>query len=65
MKRIKLHLMACVLFSPIVLLFCSAILCVIFGVLYCYFLYRFGGTKTGNKFFKRYYHEILRLENML
>lgn len=65
MKRIKLHLQACVLFAPVIFLLSSTIIFVLLGVLYCYFLYRFSSTKIGSSFLKRYYHEILRLEDML
>lgn len=65
MKRIKLHLIACVLFMPIVLLFCNSLLCVLFCALYLCLFQKFCRTKSGNKFIRCYYHEILRLENML
>ncbi len=65
MTRIKLHLQACVLFTPVILLLSSTIIVMLLGVFYCYFLYKFSSTKNGSRFLKRYYHEILRLENLL
>nr|DAT65180.1 MAG TPA: hypothetical protein [Caudoviricetes sp.] len=65
MKRIKIHLQACVLFTPVILLLSSTIIFVLLAVLYCYLLYRFSSTKIGSSFLRRYYHEILRLENNL
>ena len=65
MTRIKLHLQACALFAPAILLLSSTIIVMLLGVLYCYFLYRFSSTKIGSRFLKRYYHEILRLEHTL
>lgn len=65
MKRIKLHLQACALSMPVILLLSSTIIFVLLAVLYCYFLYRFSSTKIGSSFLRRYYHEILRLEHML
>ena len=65
MKRIKLHLIACVLFMPVMLLFCGSLLCVLFCALYLCLFQKFCRTKSGNKFIRSYYHEILRLENML
>lgn len=65
MKRIKLHLIACVLFMPVMLLFCGSLLCVLFCVVYCYMLQKLCRTESGSRFIRCYYHEILRLENML
>lgn len=66
MKRIKLHLQACVLFAPVILLLSSTIMCVLLGVLYCSIIvFWWSSTKYGRKFLRSYYKEILRLENML
>ena len=65
MKRIKLHLIACVLFMPVMLLFSGSLLCVLLCVVYCYMLQKLCRTESGSKFICNYYHEILRLENML
>lgn len=65
MKRIKLHLQAFALFAPAIILLSSTIIFVLLDVLYCYLLYRFSSTKNGSSFLRRYYHEILRLENNL
>nr|DAR09436.1 MAG TPA: hypothetical protein [Caudoviricetes sp.] len=66
MKGLRMHFQACVLFAPVVMLFCGTFLCVLFGLLYCSIIvFWWSSTKYGRKFLRSYYHEILRLENML
>ena len=66
MKRIKLHLQALVLFMPIILTLSSTIIIALFGAIYfAWLVFKWSSTINGKRFFRRYYHEILRLENML
>lgn len=66
MKGLIKHFQACVLFTPVAMLFCGTFLCVLFGLLYCSIIvFWWSSTKYGRKFLRSYYHEILRLENML
>jgi uncharacterized protein (DUF2062 family) len=67
MKRIKLHLQACALFAPVfVALMCSTIILALIGAIYfAWIVFKWSSTINGRRFLRRYYHEILRLENML
>ena len=66
MKRIKLHLQACVLFTPAVIgLICGAIIIAPLSLIYFIGLYRWSKTRNGRIFLRAYYREILRLENNL
>lgn len=67
-KRICLHLIAFVVLMPCVLVFnVSGEWWVNFlGGIYCaYLAILVNESETAQKFLRRYYHEILRLENML
>jgi hypothetical protein len=65
MKRMKLHLQACALFMPVILLLSSMIIIVLLSLIYFIGLYRWSKTRNGRVFLRAYYREILRLENML
>jgi len=66
MKRVLLHLQALALFLPCLLVLSDGHFLVnVLGVVYVAVLYRLSSTRKGKKFFLRYYHEILRLENMM
>ena len=65
MKSIKIHLQACVLFAPVILLLSSTIIIVLLALIYFIGLYRWSKTRNGRNFLRSYYREILRLENML
>lgn len=65
MKRIKLHLQACVLFTPVILLLSSTTIIVLLSLIYFIGLYRWSKTRNGRIFLRAYYREILRLENNL
>ncbi|WP_333615714.1 hypothetical protein [Bacteroides pyogenes] len=66
MKRIKLHLRAALLFAPAFFVLSSTIILVLLGAIYfSWLVFRWSSTIKGRKFLRAYYHEILRLENML
>lgn len=66
MKRVLLHLQALALFLPCLLIFSDGHFLVNFlGMIYVAVLFRLSRTRSGKKFLRRYYHEILRLENMM
>ena len=67
MKRIKLHLQAFALFAPVVCsLMCSTIIIPALGLIYfAWLVIVWSSTINGRRFLRRYYHEILRLENNL
>lgn len=67
MKRITLHLTACMLFAPCLLAFTSGcLLANAAGTLYAGCLvYMSGHTAKGRKFTRKYYREVLRLEKLL
>lgn len=65
MKRIKLHLQACALFTPVILLLSSTIIIVLLSLIYFIGLYRWSKTRNGRNFLRSYYREIMRLERML
>lgn len=65
MKRIKLHLQACALFTPVILLLSSTIIFVLLAIIYSVGVYRWSKTRNGRIFLRAYYREILRLENIL
>jgi len=67
-KRIALHLIALVVLMPCMLVFnISEKLWVnILGLIYCCYLYIIlNESDAAKRFVRRYYHEILRLQNML
>ena len=66
MDRIILHLAALVVLLPLVLLVSDALVLNFFGLLYLVWLCCFAAqSDSGKRFCRRYYHEILRLENMM
>lgn len=67
LKTLKLHLSAFALFAPIFVLLGSAnfFVMLLSGVYFGWLVFGFSHTKVGSKFFRSYYHEILRLENMM
>lgn len=66
MKRLKLHLKACVLFTPMIIGFISgAMFVLLLCLIYSIGLYRWSFTKSGRIFLRSYYREIMRLEHML
>ena len=67
MKRIVLHLTALAVLLPVTAVFSNGNLVFNFlGLLYAVWLFIFlNDSGTGRRFLRRYYHEILRLENMM
>lgn len=67
MKTLKLHLSAFALFAPVFVLLGSAnfFVMLLSGVYFGWLVFGFGQTKTGKKFYRSYYREIIRLENMM
>ena len=67
MKRIALHLVALAVFLPCTLIVCGGSVVVnLLGVVYLAWLVLVASrTDTGRRFIRRYYHEILRLENFM
>lgn len=65
MKRMKLHLQAFALFAPVLLIMCSTIIAVLGCIYLAWLVFCWSGTISGRRFLRRYYHEILRLENSL
>ena len=66
MKRLKLHLKACVLFTPMIIGFISgAMFVLLLCLIYSIGLYRWSRTISGRKFLCSYYREMMRLERML
>lgn len=74
MKRIMLHLEMLALLLPCLLMFsCKVrfdklnvgIMLSFLGVCYFGLLLVLSGTDAGKRFLRRYYHEIMRLENSL
>ena len=67
MKRIILHLVALAVFLPCTLIVCDgSIVFNLLGVIYVVWLVLVASrTDTGRRFIRRYYHEILRLENFM
>lgn len=66
MKQTALHAVAFAAFSPLVLVTCEDVSTIIFGLLYALALgSTINRTKAGRRFLRRYYREILRLENSL
>lgn len=66
MKRVKLHLQAFALFTPVIIgIICSTIIIVLLVLIYSIGLYRWSKTRNGRKFLRSYYREVLRLESNL
>lgn len=68
MKRIILHLTALVVLMPCLLMFnvSGEIWINLLGFIYvCYLFISWNESESVRKFVRRYYHEILRLENMM
>ena len=68
MKRIILHLTALVVLMPCLLMFnfSGEIWINLLGFVYvCYLFILWNESESARKFVRRYYHEILRLENMM
>ena len=64
-RRISLHLVAFVAFTPCLLIFSVNIYGFV-GCIYaaCLFIYT-SKTERGKRFMRNYYHEVLRIENSL
>ncbi len=67
MKRIKLHICAFILFAPVIILPMSStiILQILSAVYFGWLVFGFSSTIKGRKFLRRYYREVLRLEDYL
>ncbi|MBQ9560568.1 MAG: hypothetical protein IJV08_11425 [Bacteroidaceae bacterium] len=67
MKRIILHLQALAVLLPCLLIFVNGNLeLTIVGILYLVWLAFFAApTPAGKRFIRRYYHEILKIENAM
>ena len=68
MKRICLHLTALVVLMPCLLMFNAGdgLWLNVLGIIYtCYLIISWNESDTTKRFVRRYYHEILRLENMM
>jgi len=64
-KRIMLHLVAALLLLPCLVIFCGGIEGFI-ATIYASTLFIYTAkTERGRRFCRRYYHEILRIENSL
>ena len=62
--NIRLHLIALAVLFPSVLVFSAGNPAWnLLGILYCVVLWKASTTNRGERFVRRYYHEILRLEN--
>lgn len=62
--NIRLHLIALAVLFPTVLVFSTGNPAWnLLGILYCVVLWKASTTNRGKRFVRRYYHEILRLEN--
>ena len=66
MERIKLHLAGVAVLLPCLMLFSEFNVAVnLLGICYVCTLFVLSDTDAGKRFLRRYYHEILRLENTL
>jgi len=67
MKRIMLHLEALLIVAPFLLLVLSDSLALnTFGVVYLVYIVCFvSQSPVGRRFFRSYYHELLRIDNMM
>ena len=66
MNSIKLHSIAFAVILPCILTLLEGSLIInLVGVLYILLLFRLSYTKSGKRFIRRYYKEILRLESLL
>ncbi len=66
MRRILLHLAAVAVLLPLLLIVSDSLVSNFAGILYLVWVAFFASRTTlGRKFLLRYYHEVLRLENMM
>ena len=66
MNRIKLHSVAFAAILPCILTLSEGSLIInLMGIIYMLLLFRLSYTKSGKRFIRSYYREVLRLEALL